>query len=71
MAKETITAGPASWAAARPVITKMPAPMMQPTPSDVSATGPSTRCRRCSPAISASSISRSFLANMCFQLMRR
>ncbi len=54
-------AGPAYCAAARPVMTKMPAPMMAPTPSDVSEIGPSTRCRRCSPAISAKRISSVFL----------
>ena len=48
----------------------MPAPMMQPTPNAVSETGPSTRCKRCSPAISASNSSKSFFAKMCFQLMR-
>ena len=62
-------AGPASSAATRPVITKMPAPMMAPMPSEVRATGPSTRRRRFSPSASARSVSSDFLANSCFQNM--
>jgi hypothetical protein len=46
-------AGPASLAAARPVMTKMPAPMMAPMPSEVSETGPSTRLSPVSLAPSA------------------
>ena len=42
-----------------------------PIPSDVSETGPSTRCNRCSPAISANNVSKSFRANKCFQLKAR
>jgi hypothetical protein len=38
-----IMPGPAFWAAAA-VRTKMPVPMMAPTPSNVSCTGPSERC---------------------------
>ena len=49
-------AGPASSAAARPVMTKMPAPMMQPTPKAVSEIGPEARRRRFSPAISSMSM---------------
>src|SRR5262245_9610351 len=59
-------AAPASSRAARPVITKMPAPMTAPTPSAVSATGPSTRRSRRSSSISARSVSSDFLANHCF-----
>src|SRR5262249_51400797 len=61
--------GPASWAAARPVITKMPAPMMAPTPSDVSPMGPSARRNRFSPFISASNFSNDFRAKSCSQNM--
>ena len=60
-------AGPASWAATRPVMTKMPAPMMAPMPSEVRAIGPRMRRRRFSPAASACSVSSDFLANSCFQ----
>ena len=45
--------GPANFAAAIPVRTKMPAPMMAPMPSDVRLTGPSTRLRRWSVSASA------------------
>ena len=38
-------AGPAFWAAAIPVRTKMPVPTMAPIPSRVRFTGPSARCR--------------------------
>ena len=41
MMNESTIAGPACWAAARPVSTKMPVPMMPPMPIAVSATGPS------------------------------
>src|SRR5580658_2998802 len=54
---EIMMPGPASCAATRPVIEKMPAPMIAPTPSDVSEIGPRTRRSRFSPAISASSVS--------------
>src|SRR5438093_8548657 len=51
---ERMSPGPAlSWAAS-PVSTKMPAPMMAPTPRAVRLTGPSTRRSRCSPSISES-----------------
>ena len=46
---ESIMAGPAFSAAATPVNTKMPVPMMAPTPSAVRPTGPSTRLRRLLP----------------------
>jgi hypothetical protein len=36
---DSTSPGPAYWFAARPVRTKMPAPMMQPMPSAVSVTG--------------------------------
>src|SRR5436309_6049435 len=52
--KERIRPGPALSCAASPVSTKMPAPMMAPTPRAVRLTGPSTRRSRCSPSISAS-----------------
>ena len=43
--KEETMAGPAYCAAAWPVRTKMPAPMMAPMPSAVRLTGPSARLR--------------------------
>src|ERR1700746_775220 len=63
-------AGPASTAATRPVMTKMPAPMMAPMPSEVSPTGPSTRRRRFSPRASAWRVASDFLANSCLKNMR-
>src|SRR5256712_11426080 len=47
--------GPALSCAASPVSTKMPAPIMAPTPRAVRLTGPSTRRSRFSPSISARS----------------
>src|SRR6266581_239390 len=59
---DSIRAGPVlSWAAT-PVRTKMPVPMMAPTPRLVSAAGPSTRRSRCSPAISFMSVSYDLVA---------
>jgi hypothetical protein len=52
---DTMSAGPASLRAAEPVATKMPAPMIAPTPRLVSWTGPRIRRRRFSPFISSSS----------------
>src|SRR5438045_3525034 len=66
---ETIKAGPAVLLAASPVATKMPAPITAPTPRLVSVTGPSTRRRRCSPAISSSRTCRDFLAKSCLKLI--
>ena len=43
MMKEMTIAGPACWAAARPVSTKMPVPMMPPMPKAISAGIPSAR----------------------------
>src|SRR5690348_3100408 len=62
--------GPASLAATRPVITKMPAPMMAPTPSEVRPIGPRMRRSRFSPRASASSISSDLVAKSCLQDMR-
>ena len=47
---ERTMAGPALAAAAWPVSTKMPVPMMAPTPSMTSCAGPSTRCSPPPPA---------------------
>src|SRR5919198_2036475 len=58
-----MTPGPAMLAAVLPVVTKMPAPMMAPIPSDVRATGPRARRSRFSPFISSRSVSSDFLAN--------
>ena len=41
----------------------MPVPMVAPMPSEVSASGPSTRCSRSPPCISASSVAIGFRAN--------
>ena len=60
---ESISAGPAMLRAAAPVATKIPAPMIAPTPSEVSCTGPRTRRNLFSPAISASSCASDFVAN--------
>ena len=43
MTNDSITPGPAKFAAALPVMTKMPAPMMQPIPSRTRFTAPSER----------------------------
>src|SRR6185369_7131247 len=55
MTYESISDGPATLWAAAPVATKIPAPMIAPTPSAESCTGPRTRRRRFSPAISSRS----------------
>ena len=60
---ESISAGPALSCAASPVRTKIPVPMIAPTPRLVRPTGPSTRRRRFSPFISSRSMLRGFLAN--------
>src|SRR5215212_9444947 len=44
---EITTPGPAYVAAAWPVITKMPAPMIAPMPSAISCQGPRVRCSSC------------------------
>src|SRR5688572_27354588 len=43
--KDSMMAGPAWFAAAWPVMTKMPPPMTAPMPSAVRPQGPSVRCR--------------------------
>src|ERR1700716_3186295 len=48
------TAGPACSAAAWPVSTKMPAPMMAPMPNVIRFKGPSARFSWCSPTESPS-----------------
>src|SRR5215475_3898042 len=55
-------AGPAVLCAAAPVATKIPAPMIAPTPRLVSCTGPSTRLSLCSPFISSKRRESGFLA---------
>ena len=45
MMNDNTTAGPAKFAAALPVITKMPAPMMAPMPRLIRLNGPSERFR--------------------------
>src|SRR4029453_9647608 len=62
-AYEPISGGPATLRAAAPVATKIPAPMIAPTPRLVSWIGPSTRRSRFSPAISSSNWASDFLAN--------
>src|SRR6185437_10002870 len=52
MMKEMTIAGPACWAAATPVSTKMPVPMMPPIPKAISAGMPRARTR-CLPAASS------------------
>ena len=51
---EIQTAGPACSAAAWPVRTKMPAPMIAPIPRVTRFRGPRARCSECSPVSSAS-----------------
>src|SRR3954471_8043026 len=62
---ESMIAGPAYCAAAAPVRTKMPAPMMAPIPNVTRFTGPKARFRLCSPTSLASriSMSRGLVAN--------
>src|SRR4029079_11251253 len=50
MRKEISTAGPAKFAAALPVSTKMPEPMMQPTPKNTRCHAPRLRLRSCTAA---------------------
>src|SRR4051812_13031536 len=69
MTKLSINAGPDLSCAAIPVRTKMPVPMMHPTPRLVSATGPSTRRRRCSPFISSRSTSSDLVRNSWFAIV--
>ncbi len=57
--KESTMAGPAYFAAADPVSTKIPAPMIAPIPRVIRLTGPRARLRLCSPVSDASSISMS------------
>ena len=59
-------AGPAFAAAACPVRTKIPVPMIAPTPSETSCAGPSTRFNVPSPGpiCSASICSMDFVAKM-------
>src|SRR5262245_11508425 len=65
MANEIRMPGPASLAATRPVITKIPAPMMAPMPSEVRPIGPRARRRRLSPSASALRVSSDLVANSC------
>src|SRR6185503_16309518 len=60
---DSISAGPVLSCAATPVRTKIPVPMIAPTPRLVSATGPRTRRSRCSPAISFIRVSYDLVAN--------
>src|SRR5262249_10897389 len=64
-----MTAGPALLAAVSPVVTKMPAPMMAPTPSDVRAIGPRARRSRFSPSISLRRFSSDLRAKSCCRSM--
>src|SRR6201988_3568026 len=62
---EMTIAGPANCAAACPVITKIPAPMMPPIPKVTRLIGPRARFRQCSPVSPDSliSVSTDFVAN--------
>ena len=64
-------AGPALSAAATPVRTKMPVPMIAPTPRLVNPTGPRTRRSRFSPLISSISDSNDFVAHNWLPLLMR
>src|SRR5215212_6641471 len=65
---DNTTAGPAWAAAARPVSTKIPVPMMAPMPSRVRSTAVSERLRPWWPSASARSWSTDFVANRGFLL---
>src|SRR5690554_5125184 len=54
MRNERTSAGPAYWAAAVPVNTKMPVPMIAPMPMEIRLKGPSARASVCSPSANAS-----------------
>jgi hypothetical protein len=61
---DIVTAGPAFVAATCPVMTKMPAPTMAPTPRKMSCHGPRTRLRpEDSEEASWDNCSRLFVAN--------
>ena len=64
---DSTIAGPAYCAAAWPVSTKMPVPMMAPMPSVTRLIGPSTRFSECSPVAAASAFSCSidFVRSRC------
>src|SRR3989442_4381359 len=70
---ESTIAGPACCAAASPVSTKMPVPMIAPMPSVTRLRGPSTRFRECSPVAAASALSCSidFVAQIDIRWPRR
>src|ERR1035437_5552354 len=57
--KDSMIAGPAYCAAADPVSTKIPAPMIAPIPRVIRFTGPSARFKLCAPVSAASFISMS------------
>src|SRR6476620_5922141 len=54
--KEYTIAGPAYWAAAVPVSTKMPAPMIAPMPSVVRFSAPRARFKVCVPSSAPASV---------------
>ncbi len=56
MTNESTIAGPANWAAAVPVNTKMPAPIIAPIPRVIKFTGPSARFSECSLVSAASAM---------------
>ena len=56
MTNESTIAGPANCAAAVPVSTKIPAPIIAPMPSVIRFTGPSARFSECSCVSAASAI---------------
>src|SRR5437763_779678 len=59
MTKERMTAGPACCAAAVPVYTKIPAPMIAPMPMRIRFTGPSARRSSLASATTGSGVVRS------------
>src|SRR5882757_5693716 len=65
---DSTTAGPACAAAARPVSTKMPVPMMAPMPSSTRSVAVSVRLRPCDPSASICRSSTDFVANSGFPL---
>src|SRR5262245_49612075 len=68
MMNDRTMAGPACWAAARPVRTKMPVPMMPPMPIAVSAVGPSV-LRNSPLSLSALRSAMDFTASRFFSMV--
>ena len=64
MTNDTTRAGPAKFAAATPVITKMPVPTTAPMPKRTSSNGFNTRFKACSPPVLSTSCRMDFFLKM-------